>query len=252
MLGYKSAGNYIINLELCEDSLHNLNRDNVIHRDYAPFRCNKTKVKCIRHKNTRKLIKKICSDIDPFFYYVSGKIIEENKYDESQENTCNSGIHLFRSKECAYYYKLLHYNPRYTGIYKEWHNNGNINVKCSYLNGKLDGIFNEWNESGIQTIECEFKSGSFEGFYKEFHANKNIKIICQYKNDMKNGKYQEFYENGKIKIDCEYLNNAINGQYNEYYDDGTNKKQSICIFGHEYGDIYVWDENGEQLVMCGC
>lgn len=50
-------------------------------------------------------------------------------------------IHVFESYEKAYYWNILHFIPNYSGNYKQWDNNGDIQFECNYQNGILINIF---------------------------------------------------------------------------------------------------------------
>ena len=45
------------------------------------------------------------------------------------------------------------------GLYREWHENGQLYLECTYKKDKLDGLYRSWHETGQLEIECTFKDG---------------------------------------------------------------------------------------------
>lgn len=182
MIVYKSAGAYIITLELLQDSKTNLNRSNIKFFNYASFRTDKAKVISICHKLTNNAIQEINSDNDPLFIYKINKIIHAKDYDENILNTCTTGIHFYVVKEAAYYHEIYNYVQNYTGLSKRWFHNGNKYIVCSYENGSRNGLYAEWYENDQIYVICTYKKGIQYGSYEEWdkYGNKTNNII-QYK-----------------------------------------------------------------------
>src|SRR5271154_4467761 len=96
MKAYKSAGNYIIELEIPEDALTNLDRQSVVDKSHAKFRCNKVFVTKIQNKDdSNDLVNSIQSDYDKNFIYEVGKMIVHSKYNKKIDEICSDGIHFY-------------------------------------------------------------------------------------------------------------------------------------------------------------
>ena len=42
------------------------------------------------------------------------------------------------------------------GLYESWHENGQKEVECTYVNGKRHGLFQIWYDNGKLLEECEY------------------------------------------------------------------------------------------------
>jgi len=155
---YKSAGDgeYIVEMELCHDSLTNSSRT-VIDRRYADFRTNKVIIKKIYRKdNELETLNEIYSDYakenntSKTKYVVNNEPLIDNSYDHNIHNVWVAGIHYFESKEAAYFYNNKLTN--FTGLAKLWNKDGFLIEQQNYVNGKrhligisyVDPITSNW------------------------------------------------------------------------------------------------------------
>lgn len=132
--GYKSAGKYIIELEIdVTTSKNNLTRD-VKDPNYAMYRCSYAYVVDIYDKVAKKQVEKVSGDFDKTFIYIKGVNVYSVKYDDRPDEIFTHGIHFYLSEEPAHYRNIL--SKDYTGIYKEWLDDGRPSLEAIYLNGK--------------------------------------------------------------------------------------------------------------------
>jgi len=132
--GFKSAGKYIVELEIdVTASKNNLTRD-VKDPDYAMYRCSYAYVVDIRDKFTNKQADKAFSDFDKTFVYIRGTNVYSVKYDDRPDEIFTYGIHFYLSEEPARYRNIL--SKDFTGIYKEWLDDGRPSLEAIYVNGK--------------------------------------------------------------------------------------------------------------------
>jgi len=80
-----------------------------------------------------------------------------------------------------------------------------------YSNG-YSGIHKDYYDNGM--IKCEFfhNNGKINGLLKKYYENKNnsIKIIQEYVDGIKHGLHQKYHENGIINIIATFdMNNII-------------------------------------------
>jgi hypothetical protein len=132
--GYKSAGKYMIKLIIdVTASKNNLTRD-AKDPDYAMYRCSYAYVADIYDKFTNKHVDRAFSDFDKTFVYIKGTNVYSVKYDERPDEIFTHGIHFYLSEDPARYRNIL--SKDYTGIYKEWFDDGRPSLEAIYLNGK--------------------------------------------------------------------------------------------------------------------
>ena len=81
-----------------------------------------------------------------------------------------------------------HKKNKKTGIVKEYHDNGKLNMEVTYKNGEITGPFKKYNEEGNLVLEGSFINIKYDG------------VLIQY------------YDDGVIS-DLEYHENGINIKY---------------------------------------
>jgi antitoxin component YwqK of YwqJK toxin-antitoxin module len=84
------------------------------------------------------------------------------------KNICSNGIHYFLKLECAFYYSL---EKIQNGEYLNWYENGQQNIKCTYIDDKLNGEYLKWYANGQQNIKCTYTDGKRNGEYLEWYKN---------------------------------------------------------------------------------
>lgn len=88
-IGYKKAGEYIIELEILADA----KRSSATSRK---CRCNKAKVlRILDMDRTEANILQVESERDKNFVYKVGEIVKVDDFDENRWNECSTGIHFF-------------------------------------------------------------------------------------------------------------------------------------------------------------
>ena len=50
-------------------------------------------------------------------------------------------------------------NGKLNGKYISWYNNGNMKLKCNYVDGELDGKLEKRDVNGKEEIICTYKNG---------------------------------------------------------------------------------------------
>lgn len=130
--GYKSAHDFIIQLNITSP-FNNLSR-RVEDKNYAKYRCDQAYVDKIYNKFTKHEIDCIQSDFDNNFIYKKGQYVFVNNYDHDINNICTNGIHFYLSEEAAFFHNIKDYIyiNEYTGIYKEWDNDGQTKIWLQY------------------------------------------------------------------------------------------------------------------------
>lgn len=216
---YKSAGNYIVTLDLLDDTQHNMNRSDLSNLNHAKFRCDRALVLKIKNKDTKRTKTSIKSDFDPKLKYYTNKIVEADHYDPNEKTVCSNGIHFYLTKKTAYFHDKKVNN----GKYKMWYDNGQLNESCTLVNNKIEGKYKKWNIYG-QLIEYST------------HVNNTLE-----------GKYKLWHTNGQLKEHSTYVNSKYEGTYKEWYTNGTLRKQYTYLDGQKQGTFSEWTSNGKRV-----
>jgi hypothetical protein len=120
-----SCRNYIIVLEKLHDTITNESKlSDISNPLYAKYRANKLRVILIINKfEPFDVITEIQED--SIMKYETDKIVEVDDYDMDLDQVFTTGIHYFNTIEQAFYWKIIDFNPTYTGKYMCWYHNGN-------------------------------------------------------------------------------------------------------------------------------
>jgi antitoxin component YwqK of YwqJK toxin-antitoxin module len=114
---------------------------------------------------------------------------------------------------------FVNVNGKKDGEYIEYHENGNVHIKCNYHNGKLEGEYILYYENGNVSVKCNLHDGYCEGEYICYYGNGNVKVKCNYHYNKEEGEYFEYnvsnqlikhriYENG-------YVTKYLLGEYTD-------------------------------------
>lgn len=107
-------------------------------------------------------------------------------------------------------------NGKLEGIYREYFENGQLKLECSYKNGELDGISKEYYKNNKLSCEYHFKDGKLDGLCKEYYESGKIKEEYYCKDGKFEGTYKKYYTNGKEKSEYNYKNGQLEGTAKEY------------------------------------
>lgn len=113
-------------------------------------------IQTAKHRTSKALVLKIFQGeettnepvgglFDENFLYQKGKVVE-TQFDKRINEVCSTGIHYFKTLECA---EMWIFNKRhYTGTIKHWYENGQIEEEFDLKNGHLHGSYKYWYENG--------------------------------------------------------------------------------------------------------
>lgn len=117
-----------------------------------------------------------------------------------------------------YYYDGYSIQAEYTlkngllnGTLKSYYQNGNLKKTGNYINGKENGLFKEYNEDGSINIEYSMKDGVMNGAFKTYYENGQVKKIGSFLNGKGNGNFKEYAENGDLEVTYSKINDEYNG-----------------------------------------
>jgi antitoxin component YwqK of YwqJK toxin-antitoxin module len=158
-------------------------------------------------------------------------------------------IYYFKNPEVAYYYEL---NKVENGLYKEWYENGQPELECTYKDNKLNGFWKEWNESGQLINECTYIDGKEDGLHREWYESGQLEFESTYKNGKRDGLWKEWYENGKLHVECTYKNKIYDELYKQWYENGQLKEECTYKNGEYNGFHREWYESGQLYEEYTC
>lgn len=233
--GYKSADNYIIELDIDTINTHNNLTRYVTDKNHAKYRCDKAFVRQIYNKfplisGQKEEIDSIKSDFDPSFIYKKGVDVHSKSYDNDINAICTCGIHFYLSEETAYFHNI---HPQLVDVYREWYADGGLCTIINYKNGKKEGLHEHWYENRLLSLKCNYKNDKMEGLYERWYKNGLLSAKCNYVNDIIEGISEQWYENGQLYIKCNYVDGKIEGIFEQWYANGNLYKKSYYMNGIE-------------------
>jgi len=120
-------------------------------------------------------------------------------------------------------------NNRAHGMYREWHDNGNVRVDATVLGGSGDlgpshentwlfeGVCRAWDDDGLLEAEISYAKGVQEGISTYYHKNGNIWKKVKYDKGLIDGQEETYLDNGVLLQVVGYQQGIKNGQMKRYW-----------------------------------
>ena len=154
----------------------------------------------------------------------------------------------------------------YTGLCRDFYDNGEIKLEKNYKAGVLHGSFVRYYKNGQVNIEMEYKEGSpiygFKQYYKSgklkaekiYQGNKQTltrwfeegqkSALINFENNMLHGKFQQWYKNGVKEMEGSYKYDKHDGLFTAWFSNGQMKIQGNYIEDKLDGKWTQWNELG--------
>lgn len=257
MLGYKVAQSehekVIVTLEIPEDAITNMNRQDVVDVSKAKHRTNKAKVISIEDLkgNTYNKAESYKYNKKSLIYEV-GKTVFVDDFDTNIDNLCSTGIHYFLDKELAkmYDYSWFITHTVLNGPNKSYSDNGRLWRYAEYKDRALHGKYIRYHYNGQVSEECTHVDGKKEGVCIIYHYNGQVSEYCNYVNGKKEGICIKYDCDGNIIEESTYKNGKLDGISKNYYElpnIGKVYMQQTFRDGMYYGYHTVFDMNGNII-----
>jgi len=201
----KTQKRVLVTLEIPQYAKTNYKRRYLVDPLRAKYRCSKARVLKIEDTEDSNITFAKATSIfhrKQLTYVVNEEVIE-NSYDDANEVICGEGIHFFLDREVALYYGLT-INKSKDGVYKQWHDNGQLMLRFSYCEGLRDGLYQRYYDNGKLQESCIYKKGKKHGYYQYMWPNGQPMIECYYNEGSKVGQYLEYTKKGFIECESRY------------------------------------------------
>jgi antitoxin component YwqK of YwqJK toxin-antitoxin module len=136
------------------------------------------------------------------------------------------------------------------GLFRRWHENGQLAAEEEYQNGKWEGRRAAWWENGQVQFDWRYQEGKLcEGVWKSYHANGAF--WTSYKMGI-GGKFPDqfqvyYHDNGQVQRRGWWKNEKQEGKWEHFHPDGTRSEVRHYREGLADGWITKWDENGKLI-----
>ncbi|NOY75485.1 MAG: toxin-antitoxin system YwqK family antitoxin [Kiritimatiellaeota bacterium] len=131
------------------------------------------------------------------------------------------------------------------GVYKLYHDTGELKRTFSFKNGKLNGMCKVFFRSGLSEREGFFKNGCEEGTSKLYYSNGKLKGVSLYKRGRKNGPTTLYYPSGAVRSKLNFKNSKPDRTQIMFYENG--KVESVVNYenGVPSGEVKFFHKNGK-------
>ncbi|PCJ51352.1 MAG: hypothetical protein COA79_26475 [Planctomycetota bacterium] len=91
--------------------------------------------------------------------------------------------------------------------FTDYHSNGKVketgkrycfNIVCGKRYYQYDGIYKTWHDNGQLQSELKFVKGEYQGLLKTWYKNGKLKYSVNWDKDKKDGAFKVYYESGEI------------------------------------------------------
>jgi hypothetical protein len=176
-LGIINNTDVLVTVDILQNSITDINRDDIIDAKFAIYHGNNLKI--------IKIIDELCNEYSCFHFLHLKKLYSLNEI-------INHSVQFFLSKERTIRGKKIH--SKYTGKIIKWYDNGNVHKIMNFKNGWKDGYCQENWSNGKQKFICEYKRGEVNGIKKLYDEQGNLIEIMYFVN----GIYENIIKNDNI------------------------------------------------------
>ncbi len=144
------------------------------------------------------------------------------------------------------------------GIYREWHENGQMKLECTVIGGtpelthdaqkdwQFDGIAQAWDDKGNQTTVYNYCKGSLEGDSFQYYPDGSIKVQSPYLRGQLQGTEKMFFPDGELMAAAEWKNGALDGEAKRYWSAGKIASEELLEDNRVVEGNY-YDKSGKLL-----
>ena len=131
----------------------------------------------------------------------------------------------------------------FSGIWKTWHSNGNMEYKIEYQNGSLNGKYERWFDNRNKDFSCYFVNDIIKGNFANWHSNGKIKNSGKFHGAKEEGRHEKWYSNGG-KLSAGYWKKGKRiGNHKSWYSNG-NKESNEIFKNNIRASKEEWNKDG--------
>ena len=97
---------------------------------------------------------------------------------------------------------------------------GKVTLLENYKDGKEDGLWRAWHENGQLWQVFNLKDGEFDGLWRAWHENGQLNSETNYKDGKEDGLCRYWHENGQLSSEANYKDGKLIDE-KCWYEDGT-------------------------------
>lgn len=155
------------------------------------------------------------------------------------------------------------------GVIEEFHGNGNVESRTTYVegvkhgpfemfyadgtkwkiggfqNGKEHGRSQAWWKNGKPAFDATYVNGGLDGKLERWYANGKLWETATYANGRLTGPYRKWWKNGKPAHVYSYTDGKLDGDYQLFYDSGAKWAVGKYVLGKPQGALERWFPDGK-------
>jgi antitoxin component YwqK of YwqJK toxin-antitoxin module len=114
-------------------------------------------------------------------------------------------------------------NGKKNGVWKDWHNSGQISDEGFYRDDKKVGIHRSWCRNGTLGSECGYEDGEQHGIQRAWYCNGQLKLEQPYENGYPIGVHKWWYEDSQKMSETPWGEYGIDGVKRFWHSNGRLK-----------------------------
>jgi antitoxin component YwqK of YwqJK toxin-antitoxin module len=113
-----------------------------------------------------------------------------------------------------------------TGIWIDYHCNGNMKSRFTFVNGRPNGAMKIFHENGKISEEGIWQNNRWVGTYRLYYDNGQTQHEFTFnESGRRQGNQKYYFENGQVAVEGNFENGKESGTIKEYYENGDMKAE---------------------------
>lgn len=139
------------------------------------------------------------------------------------------------------------HNNQPAGLFKYWHENGNLKAEMTYFNEGHQCKVSLYNANGKHVADGFYFDQVKDSLWRYFDDNTGIRVSEEfYRKDIPHGKWIIFYSDGKTPSEIiNYEKGKKEGEQFTYFENGNLKQKWTCKKSVVVGEIVYYHPNGK-------
>lgn len=101
----------------------------------------------------------------------------------------------------------------YSGLWTQWHKNGQKLFEGDFKFGERDGKWTWWHPNGQKKGEVNYRNAVPYGKWIYWHKNGQIAVDENFKNGKYEGKQRSWFNNGQMESEGDYIDSNRDGKW---------------------------------------
>lgn len=124
-----------------------------------------------------------------------------------------------------------------SGLWRGWHENGNLMEEAEWKEGEHDGQWTLWLENGTKKFEGKYVNGKLNGLAREWNDNGTPAKVIPYANGQKQGLGVIYDDQGRLRARAQFKADLKEGIEELYSPEGKVQRRTRYEAGRSVADL---------------